>query len=70
MYKSFMDWCRQNATNSMIELILLVYFNKISKNAKSSTLWPRWSMLRITLLFRYKIDIASYQQFFLDFAAD
>lgn len=59
-YKSFQDWCTQNAVELVSEKCLLTYFDMLSKHKKSSTLWSTYSILKSCLNVYQNIDISKY----------
>lgn len=59
-YNLFLDWRKEQKTNSCSENVLLTYFGELSKKFKALTLWTQYSMLRTTLNINNNVDIAKY----------
>ena len=61
-YESFLDWRKENKTNSFSEAVLLVYFTELSTKYKPSTLWSHYSMLRSTINIHHGINLENYMK--------
>lgn len=59
---NFLNWRKQKSCNSFSENVLFVYFEELSVNKKSSSLWSIYSMLRSTLQLLDNVDISKYSK--------
>ncbi|KAJ4444868.1 hypothetical protein ANN_06665 [Periplaneta americana] len=62
LYVQFMDWRKSKSINSFSEDVLLVYFEELSPNMKSSTLCTHYSILKSTLNIKHQIDLSKYSK--------
>lgn len=59
-YNDFKSWCERNKVDTIDERSLLVYFSVELKQAKCSTAWSIYSMLKSTLHVKENIDLKGY----------
>ncbi|KAK4882654.1 hypothetical protein RN001_005973 [Aquatica leii] len=59
-YEKFMAWCATKNVTIVTENVTIAFFETISKQYKSSTLWKIYSMLRSVLNIRQNIDISKF----------
>lgn len=62
-YKKFCDWCKKEGINDVQNVsddILLVYMSEMSINAKPSTLWSRYSMIKSSLKVKQNVDVSKF----------
>lgn len=59
-YNDFKKWCGQNKVEVMDEKTLLAYYDTELKNAKYSTAWTIYSMLKLTLNVNDNIDVSKF----------
>lgn len=60
VHETFMEWHSHNASPTINENVMLVYFKDLSTKYKPSTLWSKWSMLKTTLNLRNRIKIDNF----------
>ncbi|XP_047986625.1 uncharacterized protein LOC125226633 [Leguminivora glycinivorella] len=61
-YKYFMDWLATKNTKSLTENTLVLYFEHLSTKFKPVSLWTFYSMLKITINMKHKVDISKYDK--------
>lgn len=61
-YEKFVLWQKEKKIDSFSESVMLVYFNELSANYQSSTLWSVYSMLKSTINVNHGVDISTYQK--------
>jgi hypothetical protein len=59
-YNDFKEWCNTNNVKTVSENVVLAYLMEKSKTVKSSTLWSKYSMLKLTLNIRDGIDVTKF----------
>lgn len=63
-YCHFMDWTRRNKINTFDEYVFIAYFEYLSKDLKSTTLWTRYSTLKSTVSIKHQVDISKYTKLY------
>ncbi|KAJ3661734.1 hypothetical protein Zmor_006121 [Zophobas morio] len=59
-YQVFNKWCTENKIEIISENVMLAYFERMTKNKKSSTVWSSYSMLRTCLNIYRNLDISKF----------
>lgn len=59
-FRLFEDWCNQTKVSNIKEEVMLAYFHKSSKTYAPSTLWSKYSMLKLVIKLEKDIDISKY----------
>lgn len=60
-FQRFSSWCdEKNVKNITHEKVLLAYFDHLSKQYKSSSLWAFYSMIRTIMKMKKNVDISKY----------
>ncbi|KAJ6642114.1 hypothetical protein Bhyg_07060 [Pseudolycoriella hygida] len=58
----FIDWRKQQGTESFVEEVFLAYFEDKSQHYAPSTLWSIYSMLKSKMIANHNIDISRYSR--------
>lgn len=61
-FQRFELWCTTHDVQVITENIMLAYFETLSKDKKSSTLWSAYSKLKACLNVHRNIDISKYSR--------
>ncbi|KAJ6650165.1 hypothetical protein Bhyg_05410 [Pseudolycoriella hygida] len=61
-YNRFIDWRKQQGTESFVEEVFLAYFEDKSQHYAPSTLWSIYSMLKSKMIANHNIDISRYSR--------
>lgn len=56
-YKIFKDWCIVKKAQTPTENVILAYLYEKSKTYKPSSLWSKYSMIKLTLMVNDNVDI-------------
>ncbi|KAJ6642979.1 hypothetical protein Bhyg_07935 [Pseudolycoriella hygida] len=59
---AFIDWRKQQGTESFVEEVFLAYFEDKSQHYAPSTLWSIYSMLKSKMIANHNIDISRYSR--------
>ncbi|CAH1377358.1 unnamed protein product [Tenebrio molitor] len=62
VYKYFEEWMEIKKIREVSEKVVLAYFAEQSEKLKPSSLWCRYSMLRMMVSIKIKIGISQYHQ--------
>lgn len=61
-YSEFISWCNEKRITRYSESVLLAYFSNIVDRGLIASLWPKYSMLRSTLILKKDIDISKFNK--------
>lgn len=61
-YNAFKKWRRDQGTNSFCEDVFLAYFSDQAKKYSPASLWPIYSMLKLTVNSYNNINISEYKR--------
>lgn len=61
-YAAFKEWAADNKAFLLSEDVFLAYFSYQATKLKTSTLWNRYFMLRVTVLKNDSVDISQFKK--------
>lgn len=61
-YGEFINWCNNKQISRYSEDVLLAYFSSIVEKGLIPSLWPKYSMLKSTLILKHNIDISKFNK--------
>lgn len=61
-YAEFISWCNEKQVKHYSETVLLAYFSDIAKKGLIASLWPKYSMLKSTLILKNNTDISKFNK--------
>ncbi|KAF2895723.1 hypothetical protein ILUMI_10447 [Ignelater luminosus] len=61
-YSKFKQWCENKKTREITENVLLGYFSEIAGQLKSSSLWAKYSMLKVSIEINDGVKIKEFSK--------
>lgn len=59
-YEQFREFCKKNNIRNVSDNCMLIYFSRLSKVMKPSTLWAKFSMIKSCLLIQDNVDCEKF----------